>query len=650
MSIVVDHSYYVLTYCDGELHHEVEVGGLKWVDDDLHGGVIAVIDGSETFIPWSSLVEGPTYMPETELHESPIDLALQWVRATFPILASVSLPGETPFAGSATTTGRTRWFDKRTSRTMLIIMIETYQGCQDPQCTKKHALVSVRISRLTESSTATKRQKNHAVPFAEGLGFCIRDVAEDLDISGAVSVFDRPKLGPWLEKPNEYAAIVFQKLDRITRNLFDFVKLLEWAKKHGVALLCMEPLLDFTSKEGMIVGLILAHFADLERQTMIARVNDHRESNLAEGKFIGGNRPFWTDKVARKDLGEYGPEAEGYVLVNNPERLKTVRRLCELVTLKHSYPEVAKRLTEEGHPAPHVAKGSKQGKSGQWRADTVRRIACSKTLLGYREVRIQDGDDYMMDVERRDGIPIRYFDPALTDDEWTALQLETSSRGDGLSKARNRTELRGVTRCANCGRGYSPSKKTHKGKTYIYFNCASAGTVEPCGAKSTNGIDVWERVHSDLIAPYADRYIFRQMISGAVNHGPEIAQLKTDLERLTSQWRSASSKIVKEHLEYQIQEIDGRLHELEQIPAQEATVTYESTGETVLSRWEALDGFGRGDFLRELGIKILCDGPAVRLDVPEEVGELLRTWGTSSELPEVINRHAAIIRASETGA
>ena len=62
-------------------------------------------------------------------------------------------------------------------------------------------------------------------------------------MSGAVSPFNRPGLGPWLkdDRLDTWDAICVAKLDRLTRSLFDFVNLVSWLEARGKTLICLDP-------------------------------------------------------------------------------------------------------------------------------------------------------------------------------------------------------------------------------------------------------------------------------------------------------------------------------------------------------------------------------------------------------------------------
>src|SRR5579875_575532 len=98
----------------------------------------------------------------------------------------------------------------------------------------------VRLSRLTDATTSPERQREqieHAVKSRNDAELV--HIVEDLDISGSVSAWDRD-VAPWLTeqaKINQWDTLIVAKLDRLSRSLLDFQKLLVWLREHKKSLI-----------------------------------------------------------------------------------------------------------------------------------------------------------------------------------------------------------------------------------------------------------------------------------------------------------------------------------------------------------------------------------------------------------------------------
>lgn len=102
-------------------------------------------------------------------------------------------------------------------------------------------LAVVRLSDLTDDSTSPERQRTRITTYAKLHDHEVVGLAEDLDVSGAVSPFDRPQLGPWLMRLVEWGDLVIAKYDRLTRSLLDFLMLYEWLRDRGKTLIWIDP-------------------------------------------------------------------------------------------------------------------------------------------------------------------------------------------------------------------------------------------------------------------------------------------------------------------------------------------------------------------------------------------------------------------------
>jgi hypothetical protein len=76
-------------------------------------------------------------------------------------------------------------------------------------------LGTVRLSHETDESTSPVRQREQIKRYAELYSHQVITITEDLDISGSISPFSRPQLGPWLidpDKLSQYDAIIVAKV------------------------------------------------------------------------------------------------------------------------------------------------------------------------------------------------------------------------------------------------------------------------------------------------------------------------------------------------------------------------------------------------------------------------------------------------------
>ncbi|WP_331254486.1 recombinase family protein [Streptomyces halstedii] len=105
---------------------------------------------------------------------------------------------------------------------------------------------AVRLSVWTDETTSPERQRDADDQAAAALGIdfgegeVLRE-AVDLDVSASkFGPFDRPELGKWLARPDEFDAIVWWRFDRAIRSMSDMHDLAKWAKQHKKMLVFAE--------------------------------------------------------------------------------------------------------------------------------------------------------------------------------------------------------------------------------------------------------------------------------------------------------------------------------------------------------------------------------------------------------------------------
>lgn len=140
------------------------------------------------------------------------------------------------------------------------------------------ALIVVRLSRVTDDTTSPERQRSEAERVCNERGWTVVGVAEDLDVSGGKSPWDRPALASWLDRPEDYDVIVFFRLDRLVRSVAHLWKMVEWSEDHGVTLVsATEPHFDLSDRFGRLIVALVATVAELEldgiRERTVRRTN-----------------------------------------------------------------------------------------------------------------------------------------------------------------------------------------------------------------------------------------------------------------------------------------------------------------------------------------------------------------------------------------
>lgn len=135
--------------------------------------------------------------------------------------------------------------------------------------------------------------------------------------------------------------LVVAKLDRLSRSIVDFAKLVEDSRKRGWAVVVLDPEVDLTTATGRMIANVLASLSQWEREIIGERTRAALAAKRAAGVKLGRPRTL-PDAVRQRIIRAHGRG--------------------------DSWTHIAGRLNREGVP---TARG------GSWYPATVRRIALS---------------------------------------------------------------------------------------------------------------------------------------------------------------------------------------------------------------------------------------------------------------------------------
>jgi DNA invertase Pin-like site-specific DNA recombinase len=125
---------------------------------------------------------------------------------------------------------------------------------------------------------------------------------------------DRPALEHLLRDIDQRAIdiVVVYKVDRLTRSLSDFARVVERFEARGVSFVSVTQAFNTTSSMGRLTLNVLLSFAQFEREVTGERIRDKIAASKAKGLWMGGNLPL-------------GYDPKGRTLVINPQEAETVR-------------------------------------------------------------------------------------------------------------------------------------------------------------------------------------------------------------------------------------------------------------------------------------------------------------------------------------
>src|SRR4029077_13511300 len=142
---------------------------------------------------------------------------------------------------------------------------------------------------------------------------------------------DRPALSRLLEAAQSGTVdiIVVYKVDRLTRSLVDFARMVELFDANGLSFVSVTQQFNTTTSMGRLTLNVLLSFAQFEREVTGERIRDKIAASKKKGRWMGGLVPLGYD-LKNRTLVINEPQAETVrTLFRLYLELETVRRLKE---------------------------------------------------------------------------------------------------------------------------------------------------------------------------------------------------------------------------------------------------------------------------------------------------------------------------------
>ena len=243
--------------------------------------------------------------------------------------------------------------------------------------------------------------------------------------------------------------VVVYKIDRLSRSLFDFSKIVELFEKHNVSFVSVTQSFNTSTSSGKLMLNILLSFAQFEREMTGERIRDKFASSLKKGLWMGGHPPMGYDVKDRK-------------LVINEENAKLIKLIFEKFIKTESYFEIAHALNKAG---------IKTKKGSLFSPQHVQRILKNPY---YKGCVTHKGNVYPGEHE------------AIIDEEtWDKAQEIFKSKsilGRRKKQSQSLSFLSGLIKCCDCGCLMKQTFSYKKNLRYRYYTCYNHLKFKSCSA------------------------------------------------------------------------------------------------------------------------------------------------------------------------
>ena len=276
----------------------------------------------------------------------------------------------------------------------------------------------------------------------------IPDHYDDGAYSGAS--LERPALQRLLIdlEANKVDIVVVYKVDRLTRSLADFAKLVDLFDARSVSFVSVTQSFNTTSSMGRLTLNVLLSFAQFEREVIGERVRDKIAASKRKGLWVGGPVPLGYASINKK-------------LVILPDEVETVRLIFRRYLELGSVRTLAGDLDRRGITTK------------QRRLSTGRVVGGGRFGLGGLNHLLRNRF-YIGEIAYRGEIHLGDHEPILDRDLFEAVQAKLSSLAVARRlKTRSTSALLTGRLFDELGNRMTPSHTVKKGVRYRYYVCSA---------------------------------------------------------------------------------------------------------------------------------------------------------------------------------
>ena len=310
----------------------------------------------------------------------------------------------------------------------------------------------------------------------------------------------------------EVDCIVVYKIDRLSRSLLDFAKIMETLDSHGVSLASVTQQFNTSTSMGRLTLNILLSFAQFEREIISERTRDKIAAARRKGKWTGGPPVLGYDRIK---------DSRGSRIVVNEDEAERVQTIYKMYLKEGSLLPTLNLMKTKGWRTKRYQTGKGIWRGGvEFDKSSLLRILSNVTYLGKVTYK---GDIYEGEHE------------AIVDEELFAQVqgLLQRNRNSGGKHSRNKhgALLKGLVRCKACGCAMGHHFATRGNKRYRYYVCIRAqkhGWRE-CPAPSLPAKQLEDFVLAQIKSLGRDPEVLAESLRATQAH------LQRDIDELTGQ-------------------------------------------------------------------------------------------------------------------
>jgi site-specific DNA recombinase len=340
---------------------------------------------------------------------------------------------------------------------------------------------------------------------------CLPDRYDDGGFTGGN--MDRPALRRLLAdiESDKIDAVLVYKVDRLSRSLLDFARMMETFDKARVSFVSVTQAFNTSNSMGRLILNVLLSFAQFEREIISERTRDKMAATRRKGKWSGG-LPI---------LG-YDVDPQGYRLILNEDEAVHVRAIFQLYLQHEALLPVVQELEGRGWVNKRWTTRAGQECGGTpFTKTSLHRLLTNVLYIGkvkYKQ-EIHDGEQ-----------------PAIIDVETfrrvQSLLLRNGRTGAASVRNQFGAILKGLLHCVPCDCSITPSHTTKGDRRYRYYTCVNAQKRgwQTCPSKSIPAAEIEALVLEQIRCIGGDPNLLQQTLQQA-RQQEETRMVELDAER-----------------------------------------------------------------------------------------------------------------------
>lgn len=447
----------------------------------------------------------------------------------------------------------------------------------------------VRLSRVTDESTSEDRQRAAVEQWASSNGHTVVGWAVDMDVSGSVSPFEAPALGPWLtDRADEWDVLVAWKLDRVGRGLFDLNALFSYCHRNSKILATTDGKIDLTTAVGRLLASIIAGVAEMELELIQSRTQASQAELRKRGRFHGGTVPMGY-KLAPADGG-------GWVLEVNEDEAPLVREMADRAARHESIRSIAERLNDQGVRAR---------RGGKWTAQSVTRILRSRWIIGQAE----HGGKTVLDEAT--GVPQQRTEPLISLSLWQEVQNVMDDRLRPKQRTNDTGVLLNIAHCGGCGEPLyhhvmvKAATDKRAAQSYRYWRCSGRTKKRNgCTVKAVPAQQLEDFTEAEMMRQIGDVERTKKEFIPAEGPGEQLAILDDAIA--TARKEKDLGLYDGDDAGYfaRLTDLTERKNQLQAMPSRPAGWERRGLGETYKEAWSRMTPAERRELMLDAGVRV----------------------------------------------